>query len=183
MQQLTVRITGMSPLLMHSTAGMAAEPKKGLRTKNDNLTGREEAEVGAYRDGDDGLVFPTIAFSRALWDAASGVKIGKATARTLLAGLVQTSEFVPVVNPKTGKQLSDFDVDTRFVRVGTARVPRSRAKIAEWGINLSVDYDENLLHPEAIVALFEKAGQLIGIGDYRPKTGGGPFGRFSVKVA
>lgn len=182
METMQRKIRGISPLLMHSTAGMSTEPKEGLKSKSDNLTGREEAEMGAYRDESGGLVFPTIAFSRTLWEAASGVKIGKMSARSLLAGIIQTSEFVAVVDPETGEQLRDFEVDTRFVKIGNARVPRSRAKLMSWAIILTVDYDEDLLHEKAIHELLVKAGQLVGIGDYRPKTGGGPFGRFAVEI-
>lgn len=184
MESIEVKVVGTSPLLMRSTHGMSATPKEGLNSKGDNVVGREEAEIGAYRDENGGLVFPSIAFSRSLWDAASGVKIGKRTARTLLAGLIQREEFVRVVDPDSGEQLRDFEVDTRFVRVprGGPRVPRSRARIDRWAMPLLLDYDEELLHPKALVELLSKAGQLIGIGDYRPSTGGGSFGRFVVEL-
>lgn len=181
MKNLTLRLTGTSPLLMHSTAGMN-QVNEGIKTRGTQITGREEAELGAYRDAGGGLVFPCIAISQTLWGAASGIKIGKMTARNALSGLIQTTEFVPVLDPETGKQLVDFEVDTRFVRIGKARIPRSRAKVLEWLLEVPVQFDPNILTVQAINELLERAGTFIGVGDYRPSTGGGPFGRFSVEV-
>lgn len=183
MKNLVLRLDGISPLLIHSTAAMNKPTNEGLINKSDYPTGRDEAEIGVYRDQGGGLVFPTIAIVRSLWDAGSGVKIGKLTARRALAGLVLLGEFTPVLDPDSGKQLVDFDVDTRFVRVGTARIPRSRAKLPEWCLEVPVQYDENLLTSRAIEDLLNRAGSLIGVGDYRPATGGGPFGRFRASVS
>jgi len=160
---------------------MSAEPKKGLKSKSDNLTGREEAEVGAYRDSEGYLVFPTVALSRALYKAASGRKVGKSTARSALAGVLFTTEFIRLFDPESNDDpVKDFDVDTRFVKIGAARVPRSRARIESWGLQVNVEYDEDLIDSETITALLGLAGKTVGIGDYRPETGGGPFGRFEV---
>lgn len=181
MREATIEVRGLTPLLMHSTAGMLKEPTKGLKSKSDNLTGREEAEVGAYRDDEHYLVMPTVAFGRALYKAASGRKVGKSTARTALAGVLFTSEFVRLFDPESNDDpIKDFDVDTRFVKIGNARVPRSRARIEIWGARLHVEYDDELIDEYAIIALLELAGKTVGVGDYRPETGGGPFGRFVV---
>lgn len=181
MKSLTLSLIGNSPLLMHSTAGMN-QSNEGLRTKATQITGEEEAEMGAYRDSGGGLVFPSIAISQTLWGAASGIKIGKMTARNALSGLVQTVEFIPVLDPDTEKQLTYFELDTRFVRIGKARVPRSRAKLQEWMMNVPVQFDPNILTVQAINELLNRAGTFVGIGDYRPSTGGGPFGRFSAET-
>lgn len=180
MKPLIMKITGISPLLMHSTAGMNVV-NEGLKTKTSHINGLEEAEMGAYRDSGGGLVFPCVGVSRSLWDAASGIKIGKLTARRALAGLLPTAEFAQVTD-FDGKQLTTFEVDTRFVRVSNGRIPRSRAKLPEWMMEVPVDYDKNLLALEAINELLNRAGTLIGLGDYRPATGGGPFGRFTGEV-
>lgn len=177
MKNLTLKLTGVSPLLMHSTASMN-QPNEGLRTKSNMLTGYDQAEMGSYRDVAGGLVFPSIAVSRSLWGAASGIKIGKLTARNALSGLLQTVEYAPVLD-LDGKQQTEFEVDTRFVRINKARVPCSRAKILEWIIELPVMFDPNILNIPAINELLNRAGTFVGIGDYRPSTGGGPFGRFT----
>lgn len=183
MKEITVPIVGTTALLMHSTAGMSIEGgNKGLRKKSDIITGPEEAEVGAYRDEDGWLVLPTLAFQRSLFKAASGRKVGKITARLALAGVMQTTEFVRLVDPKTTEFIKDFDVDTRFVKVNGSRVPRSRARINAWAVELTMEYDDQLIGVGDITDLFEIAGKIVGVGDYRPETGGGPFGRFVVST-
>lgn len=182
MKNIQVTLTGISPLLVHSTSGMLVV-NEGLSTKTNRITGQEEAELGTYRDAEGGLVFPSIAVSRCLWDAGSGIKIGKLTARKALAGFIPTSEFSQLLDSTSGKQLIDFEVDTRFVRIGAARIPRSRAKLPVWVLEVDAQYDPNLLTISAINELLNRAGSLVGIGDYRPSTGGGPFGRFTAEVS
>lgn len=180
MKKIQLHLTGISPLLMHSTAGMNVV-NDGLKTRSSHITGEEEAEMGAYRNPDGSLCFPTIGVLRSLWDAASGIKVGKLTARKALAGLLLQEEFGTLTDD-LGTPLTKFEVDQRFVKVGTARVPRCRAKILEWQMVVNVEYDPNLLTIQAIEELLNRAGSLVGIGDYRPSTGGGPFGRFSGTV-
>lgn len=182
MKEAAFRIIGLTPLLQHSTAGMSQDGmQQTLRTKSDNLTGREEAEVGTYRDDEGYLVMPTVALQRSLYKAASGRKVGKHTARLALAGVIQTREFVRLIDPESEDLVKDFDVDTRFVKIGTARVPRSRARINSWAIDFTVEYDDDLINETAIRELLAIAGKVVGLGDYRPETGGGPFGRFEVQ--
>lgn len=181
MREAKFNITGLTPLLQHSTAGMSVEGTgTGLKSKSDNITGREEAELGCYRDTEGYIVMPTISFQRALYQAASGRKVGKLTARLALAGVLLTREFVRLVD-EHDDLVKDFDVDTRFVKIGAARVPRSRARIENWSCELELEYDEDLINEEAIRGLLAIAGKVVGVGDYRPSTGGGPFGRFKVQ--
>lgn len=181
MKEITVRLTGTSPLLMHSTRGMQESPREGLKQKGDNLTGRDEAELGTYRDQNNGIVFPTIAPRNAMFKAASGQKVGKLTARQALGGVIPVEELVPVIDPETGEQLDDFEVDTRVVRIGNARIFRSRPRFENWAIEFALEYDELLINEQAICELLEKAGKVSGIGDYRPEHSG-TFGRFTVSV-
>lgn len=186
MQTLKLKLSGTTPLICHSTRGMSTTPEAGLRQGNGNLTGREEAELGTYLDDEGELVFPTIAVRNALYAAASGRKIrvnGTRTARSGLAGVIPTSEFMPLMNGD-GKQATDFEVDTRFVRVPPrtgARVPRSRPKFSPWSLEFEIDYDENLIDARSIAELAEIAGKTVGLGDYRPEKAG-TFGRFEVEV-
>jgi len=179
MKRFNVNIVGTAPVLLHSTAGMLAVAPAGVKTKP--VTGLEEAERGAYRDADGHLCLPTVAIGRALFQAASGIKVGKLTARAALAGVFLDGEFVKLLGPDTGKPITDFEVDTRFVCVQRGRVPRSRAKVPAWAASLTFGYDEGLIDEQAIRELLSRAGSIIGVGDYRPSTGGGPFGRFIVQ--
>jgi hypothetical protein len=179
MKTFVVDIIGAAPVLMHSTAGMSEEKQPGVRTKLP--TGRGEAETGAYRDADGHLCIPSVAFGRAIFQAASGIKVGKLTARSALAGVFIDGEYAKLLDPETGEPVGDFEVDTRFVKVARGRVPRSRARISAWTARLSFTYDEGLIDEQAIRELLARAGSIVGVGDYRPATGGGPFGRFVLR--
>ena len=182
MKKASYRLKGLSPVLVHSTAGMSETGPTGVTSKADRVTGKDEAEQGAYRGSDGELVFPSLWVRSSIYGAASGRKIGKLTARRTLAGVILLDEWVTFLDPVEKTPIHEYEVDTRFVKIGTARIPRSRAKIPEWIAEFSVEFDEDLIDETAILGLLELAGKMIGIGDYRPSTGGGPFGRFSAEL-
>src|SRR3972149_3930767 len=178
MARADIHVFGPAPLLLPQTAGRQVEAPRGLKTKP--LGGEEEAEQGAYRNADGVLCLPAVAFARALFQAASKRKIGKLTARVALAGTVIEGELLPLVVPDSGELIKEFTVDTRFVRIDSARIPRSRSRIESWAVNVPIEWDEDLIDERAIRELLFLAGKMIGVGDYRPATGGGSFGRFSI---
>lgn len=66
--------------------------------------------------------------------------------------------------------------DYRGVSVNRAKVMRARPVFPGWSLTFSVQYDPDTIDGDAIETALEKAGQLLGMGDYRPR-----FGRFVVK--
>ncbi len=79
MKKASYRLRSLSPVLIHSTAGMETA-SSGVRSKADLVTGKEEAEQGAYRGPDQELRFPSLWVRSSMYGAASGRKIGKLTA-------------------------------------------------------------------------------------------------------
>ena len=65
--------------------------------------------------------------------------------------------------------------DQRMVVVGRARVTRTRPIFHEWGLELTVSYDPEIVDREHVIEAMQTAGRFVGLGDYRPK-----FGRFEV---
>jgi hypothetical protein len=61
------------------------------------------------------------------------------------------------------------------VKVGSARVMRTRPIFREWSAEIEVRYSPSLLNPEEVRQFLIAAGELEGLGDWRPR-----FGRFDV---
>jgi hypothetical protein len=190
LQTITIKIVGRRPLMMHNPASMqggGASPKLGRK----NIpTPEVEAEASAYRmeakNGKGQLYARGDWFQGALRKGASGLRIGKVSAKTVLAaGLMVTEERCPIYYPKTGKPIHDYVIDSRRAVVQSQGIIRSRAKLEEWACSVVCEYDDEILTPNHIEQLFNRAGQYGGVGDQRPgapKTPG-PFGVFTASIA
>lgn len=65
--------------------------------------------------------------------------------------------------------------DTRSARVQQARVMRTRPIFHDWKLQFSLEYLPSSLDEAQVYEALKIAGQIIGIGDQRPK-----FGRFEI---
>lgn len=57
------------------------------------------------------------------------------------------------------------------VRIQRNRIMRTRPKFDEWSAEFTVTYNENIIDSESIENALIKAGEEVGIGDWRPKFG------------
>lgn len=62
------------------------------------------------------------------------------------------------------------------VRVQTSRIMRTRPKFTEWGIDATIVYDEGIFNRNKVLDIIKTSGDIVGVGDWRPK-----YGRFEVK--
>jgi len=77
--------------------------------------------------------------------------------------------------------------DTRPVRLesGVADL-RNRPRYDNWAIELTIEYDADMLSANDVGALLARAGLQVGIGELRPQAPnsfGGDCGMFTVKTA
>lgn len=66
------------------------------------------------------------------------------------------------------------DENFRFsvpVRVGNARVIRTRPKFDNWSAIITIDFEPSLVNEARIDDWLNKAGSQIGLGDWRPQHG------------
>lgn len=186
MKSVTVVVKGLSPVLMHRyTAEAEAATQAKTRTVNIKTEDpREVAERSAYRDESGGLVLPTTMFVAAIRDAGNNHK-QKGSRRSLKyvigAAVFGPEEFAKLVDPETGKQLKQIEVDTRrvVIRATGGAVPRTRARVNSWGAVFQLEIAEDVLDLDTVRQLLGEAGQRQGVGDFRPGKFG-PFGRFSI---
>ena len=177
---LSFWIVGISPLIQHawSEKGLAMMRMTAAERKKRQKTARnpeEEAESSCYRtdSGDHGI--PLLAFKAALIGAAHkdfGLE------KTLL----RKSFFIPSTDSGsvTAMETDGYHIREDIVRIGANQTDlRYRPQFNQWRANIVAQIDAELLRPEDVVNLVNRAGFSVGIGEWRPEKGG-EFGRFEL---
>lgn len=183
----TFKITGESPLLLHSTKGMLSQGDGGgLKTKQIPLP-KDEAELGAYRLANGNLYLLAVGFRGSIINkggGASGRRIGKGTANShCSAGLMINDKYAEcaLYHPETGKPLKNYEIDTRPAVVQRARVMRSRPRLNEWACDVTFDIDTDFITVQQVLELLNISGRMAGVGDYRPQCKGW-FGKYRAEL-
>lgn len=181
----TFTIRGIKPLLMHNPTSMDGSDAPKSRAQRKPLP-EDEARTGAYwnPDGSGTLVFPAIAVRSAILTASIGHKIGRRSAKSVLAGAI-----FDVTNPHGGEWLSltdlegrplrDYTIDSRRAKIQSAGIVRSRPRLDEWQTRVTITFDPEFVNENEMEAFLGRAGIMVGIGDWRPACNG-PMGRFEV---
>lgn len=202
MQTASYTITGISPLLLHN--GQAIDPlnhyakemrrcsKKRNKTDEDQaLISRVEWFMSIYHNGSpdqikDGeitvdpkarIVLPATGIEAMLLGGAKKLKQGNAAKSGLI---VEDDALLDYDGPKNINELhaAGKHLHRVAVRVGTARVMRTRPIFRSWSACITISYDSSVVDEPEILGMLRAAGQQVGIGDWRPR-----FGRFEVERA
>jgi hypothetical protein len=176
MYSVNAEIEGVEPgLLMHKFGDAAQADSEKLTKKSGGHapSAKDEAEAGAYRLENGELCQPAEHIYQAMCKAASDFQVkgkGKKTYKGVVTGnVVIAPEFI-----SHGRK--DYEIDSRPVRIQRARIIRRRPFLQKWSLSFEIKVlDEDLLPKEVLNAVLVKAGESVGIGDYRPR-----FGRFIV---
>jgi len=180
--RIAVEIVGVEPgLLMHR---FDMETEAGLMKSSGVVAKAKEppgvdAEKAAYRLEDGRLYQPAEHIFQAMRRAASNTRIqgqGKKTFKDRVQGLlVITPEYIPHVADNGGPR-KEYEIDSRPVRIQRARIVRHRPRLPEWRLKCQfLITDVSLLPVDVAETILIDAGNMQGIGDYRPR-----FGRFRV---
>jgi len=140
-----------------------------------------------------GPVWPTDNLFSSLKKAGAKVKRGRSSLKNPVAAAIMWDgpEDNPLAYagfgsgrpPRSAEELWKNE-NYRFqkaARVGAAKVQRTRPIFKSWGFEVSGTLDTEILDFEDLVAVVKIAGQLIGLGDWRPEKGGS-YGRFTAEV-
>lgn len=188
-----IKLQGVSPLLCHN--GQTADPRNtyakamkavsGKRKKTDadyDELARLEWLAGLYRiDGD--LVIPDYVIESAMIKGAMKSKRGPQAKCGLFFTEHASLEFDGKPDTITDDTLSGMFESGGFthtigVKVGMAKVMRTRPVFRNWSITITAQYDPDVLNMRDVEEIAIDAGKLVGIGDWRPK-----HGRFNAEVA
>jgi hypothetical protein len=186
----TIRINGTGALLMHNGQlsdplnrfAKALKPYSAKRKKTDedheNL-GRLEFLGSLYHDEDAGPFIPGDNVWRCLYDASK-----KTTQGPVFKTAVQITTLVNPLAYSGPRGKEELWANKNFVFRHTAKNPgqsarivRTRPTFQEWALEADGALDENDLNFADLQAIADRAGGLIGLGDWRPK-----FGRFTATV-
>jgi hypothetical protein len=187
MKRFSATLTGTAPLLMHNErlADPTSKYAKGMKalTGKRKKTDEDHAEIkraewwgGLYTNAEENEVVVPVDWILAM--ALAGAKKSKDGPKVKSGVFEVTPEFPLAYEGKRelGKLFDDGRfVDYRGVGVNGKRVMRCRPRFPNWELKIELDYDENVLDARELRQFVAVAGQLIGIGDYRPR-----FGRFTV---
>lgn len=186
--KVRLTIVGTASLLMHNarlsdpldpyTKALKDVSSKRTKTEDDHEEmARIEFEGGLYLTEESGPYIPGVNVHRCMVEAAKLNKLGRHVER----GTVIMDEVLPLgyYGPRTATELwKDKNYVSRLsVGVTTSRVMRTRPMFRMWALEAVMLVDTGQLDLTQITNIAEKAGQMIGLGDYRPR-----FGRFDVEV-
>lgn len=194
MKELNVRLQGIMPgLLMHSDRG--ANPLNPDARKLKELTSkrvktdedyediaRAEWELAMYWDDELGPYIPSMNIRASLVGGAKFNKLGAGVQRSLLTTTERTKLDYDGPTAFYDLYKSGQFTDVRSVVIGRKRIMRTRPVFHNWSLIFEMTYDENQLEESDLMLAFKNAGKMVGLGDFRPQTGG-MFGRYSAKVA
>ena len=185
----TWRVTGISPLLQNNPAGtMDAGDGSGMSSGKKKYVDQDEAEMRVYRNERGEIIHPTAAFRSGMLEASKGRKIGKTSARVVVAGAVLPCEPEVIITDAKGKPITKYEIHKCRVMVGKNGVLRCRPMYRDWHADLALEVDDDFIGDADLVTdLLNIAGRTVGIGDFRPDTskgkgGIGTFGRYRVEL-
>ena len=176
-QQMTIKVIGISPLLMNkwSEKAMAMirdkqqkKAKAGREAKNPQA----DYEASIHHDADGDYAFPSVAF-----------KSAAVTAITQLPGSGITKVFARGafhIEPEYVKIQGEPHMREDMVKVGMGVADiHYRAEFTEWSAEIPISYNAGIISRAQLLNLFQLAGFSVGIGEWRPERDG-RLGRFRL---
>jgi hypothetical protein len=178
----SISIQGTTPLLMGAFAEETAlNIEKGVQAKS--TKGKLPRDIAAqreYRDIVSGLLYiPGTNILACLRDAGSFVKVGKKQVTTvkssILTGAVRIVECACLLDQQ------EYEIDSRRIvnpKTGDARICH-RPRFDQWSLSFTLLVSERFIPAVILRQIADIAGELIGLGDFRPARKG-PFGCFVI---
>jgi hypothetical protein len=187
--KVKIELVGIAPLLMHNARlsdpldeiARAMKEVSAKRKKTDadiEELARLEFLGSIYWTNADGAFLPGANIEKSLVEGGRITKEGKSIER----GLFVEAIAVPLQydGPTTPDELW---TDDRFrsrmsVKVGQSRVMRTRPIFESWSLSTVAHMDETVLNLGDLQRIARQAGEMVGLGDYRPR-----FGRFTAEIS
>jgi len=176
MKKYEVKIEGISAYLMHKFG----EEESELKTKTGSKDYESEVNKALYQLPDGTIYVPSTQIQGSLIEAGKQMKVvggGKKTYSKLFGSFViMEPDVIPMIP-------QEWVTDKRAVVIPSTkgRVMRYRPRFDKWALKFRVHFHEEEIHPSIIKEGLERAGNYIGIGDFRPSKKG-PYGRFMVTL-
>lgn len=175
-------LVGDSPLICHrwspkTSRQILDKQMKKAATAKKAKDPKADYEDSLYPFPGGGYGFPSIAFKNTAVNACSLISgVTKVEARGAFFVLSDENETDDLLVKIKGKPSMRED----HVKIMMTSDIRHRGQFKEWEVELTIQYNSNMITPEQIVNLYMHAGFGIGVGEWRPQRNGDK-GRFHVK--
>jgi hypothetical protein len=201
MDQLKLKITGITPILMHNNRlanpldaySQAISSKSGKRKKTiEDIweLARIEWEGGLYLyDGEIKLPMRVVnkCFERGstkqkngtLWKSGCFIE-SDYCAMKYKGEHIKVAESTEIPNPDLDKFFHK-NMFQAMVKVGQSTILRTRPLFSEWSFEVTILFDPSIINKETAVLAAKDAGRLVGLCDWRIEKGG-RYGQFDVEV-
>jgi len=192
--ELKVKLVGRGPMLMHN--GRMANPLCSYVREMKPLTGKRnktdedhaklmqiEARGACWETEKGEMGVPNAAVWATIYNAAKAFKRGEDIKRALLyedvvEPMVVKGQSVACDEYLFGNEQSVTEhIDYRPVRVKAARPMRARPKVEGWESEHTFELLTDVVNERDLEPILERAGRLVGIGDWRPI-----YGKFTAEV-
>jgi hypothetical protein len=169
-------------LIMHN--GQTANPLNSFSKAMKEISGKRkktdadyeamsniEYQAGLYLNSKNEVIIPSRVLESVLVEGAKKSKEGKLA----LSGMFVDTDAILVYEggPMSMKQLMESP-EHRIcvaVRVGMAKVMRTRPHFKDWTAKFKVSVNEQVANEAQLKRWLEDAGSYVGIGDWRPRHG------------
>lgn len=182
---MKLKLTGTSPLIMHS--GQTSDPSNIFSKEIKKISGKRgkveadfeamskiEFQAGLYKTGKE-ICVPSYVLDAAFLNGGKKFKLGNQFKSGVFVKEDAILEFPD--KGKTDEELYPIYAFKIAVKVGQAKVIRTRPKFDTWSLTVEVDIDSEIIDKDDVFKSIQKAGEVVGIGDWRPR-----FGRFKVEI-
>jgi len=187
-KKLKLKLIGVAPLITHNNQGVdplneyakAIKQISGKKQKTEAdlyELGRLEFESGLYINEKDQVILPSKIFEGMLINGAKKFKEGPAAKA---GAFVEEDSLLEFKDMKTkGQNLFEKKeyVFRAPVKVQQSTIIRTRPIFNKWSTTFEVQFFPDVCQKEQIIKWIERAGEVVGAGDYRPR-----YGRFTVQV-
>jgi hypothetical protein len=144
-------------------------------------TADEQAKASRYLLPDGNFYVPAVAVRNCLLNATKGILVNRRAALPFISGGVLISDEVfPLY--RNGKPIKgdDYSQDARRAVVQNQGITRVRCRIElPWTLKCIFEYNPDIVDLDVVKKVAERAGQIVGLLDYRVEKKGW-FGRFEV---
>jgi len=177
-----INLTGITPLLMHSTRGVNpldpdAQTLKKLTSKRKKTEEdlyeimRLEYKLNAYYNDEIGFYIPAEVIEGCIREGGKANKNGK----NIQLALRVVEELVPLKHDGSNNidelyKDNNFK-DVRYVTVQRGKIIRTRPRFNRWWLSFTIEVNSDILAQEDLITALDQAGTRAGIGDYRIRYG------------
>ena len=196
MKTYQVKVRGVTPLIMHNSAGVDSQNKytiemkplkaKRAKTDADDKKLRDLSFLQSlYWNDDLGLYMPAENVQKMLLEA--GRHLDQKGAKKSVVGITFSEYLGFPIETKNSRDLEKLANDealryTKIVQVQKAKIVAVRAIFKEWRFQFELEIDETILNPATCLEWVEYAGKRVGLGSRRPYAPTpGSFGKFIVE--